>query len=115
MHNYLVQCWIRPRSGFDITQKNKVLREFRERLREAFPGDEKVSKALDKFERNHEGMILEPFMIESDAPVKNPEKEILPEIRKDYPEAELLTCHRIPDVLGEGEFRSILDEKKDRR
>lgn len=115
MHYYLAQCWIRPRSGFDLTHKNILLQEFREKLGEAFPGDKRVLKALKTFENKYDGMVLKDFIAESDTVVQNSVKEILPEIRKDYPEAELLTCSKLPDILSYKELCLLIQETQNRR
>ena len=95
-HKYLVQCWITPRSGFDIVKKNRVLEFFRSVVSEALSDEYRAEESIRNFEESHEGLILEPIIVESDTEVMNAQKEILPEIQKVYPGAVIFSCTLIP-------------------
>lgn len=96
-HRYLVTCWIYPQSGFDIARKNKINALFREAMEHHFREENYVMGYLQKMEKEHEGKILEPFVLESDEAVKDAEKDLMPEILKRHPEAEYFSSEILPD------------------
>lgn len=93
---YFVQCWIRPHSGMDLARKNRIVNILKEAVCETFPDNNIVEKAVEKFEQAHDGLVPEPFIIETDKEISDAETEIMPEIRKEYPEAILLSCEKMP-------------------
>jgi hypothetical protein len=80
----------------DLARKNRIISILKEAVVETFPDNEIVEKAIAKFEENHDGLVPEPFIIETDKEVSDPETEIMPEIRKEYPEAIFLSCEKMP-------------------
>jgi hypothetical protein len=99
MQRYLVQCWISPQSGFDLARKNHTMEIFRKVLESHFEyADyyEGIEKAMTRFEKTHDGLILEPIVLETDEDVTDCEAQLMPEIRKKYPEAKLLNCQPWP-------------------
>ncbi len=97
MNQYLVQCWIAPKSGHELARRNRLLDLFRNMLANKYPNNEDMEKAVDRFDRHSEGLVLEPFVLESDTEVADCEKELMPEILKEHPEAKLLTWENIPN------------------
>ena len=97
---YLVQCWITPRTGFDLAKKNRIMSLFKSIMEETFPEDVNVEDAMRKFSESHDGLILEPLVIESDTEIVDPKKEVLPEIQKKYPEAVIFSCEKIPEFIS---------------
>lgn len=98
-HQYMVYCWIYPKSGFDLAQKNKIMEVFKMAMSAHFSDDAKMTEEVEKFSREFDEYILDPIVIESDTEVVDPEKEIMPEIRKDHPEAKLLSIQSMPNVV----------------
>jgi len=99
MHKYLVECWIYPKSGFDLARKNRIMQLFKEMLSEEVPDQDALDRAVERFEREHEGMILEPMVIESDKELEDVERELMPEILRKYPEAKFLNSHKMPELI----------------
>ena len=99
-YKYLVQCWITPRSGFDLARKSRITELFRALMRDTFDSDEKLEQSIKKFEESHNGLILEPLVIESDTEVKDPEKEFLDDIHAKYPEAKIFSIERMPEFIN---------------
>ena len=99
-YKYLVQCWIHPRSGFDVAKKSRIMELFRSIMKETFSDDARVDTTIEKFNRTHEGLVLEPFIVESDIKINDPEKEILPEIQKTHPEATVFSCGLMPEIIS---------------
>jgi len=97
IHKYLVQCWIAPKSGFDIVKKNRIMEFFRSVAYEVLSGEKHAEESIKSFEESHEGMILEPLIVESDVEIIGVQKELLPEIRKTYPGAIIFSCAVIPE------------------
>ena len=89
-YKYLLQCWVRPHSGFDLAKKNKIITIFKNITSTLYPS-EALNTAIKKFEKTNEGLIVEPFTIDSNKIIKNPEEDVMPEIRVRYPEAKLLS------------------------
>lgn len=98
---YYVECWVYPRSGFDIARKNKIIHLFKKVLFDMLPQKEEIESIVEKFCKEHDGLILEPLVLESDTEITNPEKELMPEIRKKHPEARLVSCQKIPEIKSE--------------
>jgi hypothetical protein len=98
-HQYMVYCWIYPKSGFDLAQKNKIMEVFKMAMSANFSDDAKMTEEVEKFSNEFKEYILEPIVIESDTEVTDPEKEIMPEIRKEHPEAKLLSIQPMPRVV----------------
>lgn len=96
---YLIQVWVYPRSGFDLAKKNQAIRLLKELIEEDVAINPGLKEAMDRFEKEHEGMVVEPIVIESDDEVTNPETEVMPTIKGDYPEALLLSCEKLPEFL----------------
>jgi hypothetical protein len=90
MYYYRVECWVAPKSGFDLVEKNKAFR-FIESIAEKLVDDakEKILAYLEGFKGHTNGMVLKTFNLESDSKVRDPEKELMAEIRKNSPEAVL--------------------------
>jgi len=90
MYYYKVDCWIPPRSGFDLARKNKAFHFF-ESVANKLSGDkaEKILSYINEFKKQSEGLVLKTFMMESDKQVFDPEKEFMGEVKKEYPEAKL--------------------------
>lgn len=99
VYKYLVQCWITPRTGFDLAKKSHIMQLFKSIMEETFPDDVKVEDAVKRFAESHDGLILEPLVIESDTEVIDFQKEILPEIQKTYPEATIFSCEKMPEFI----------------
>ena len=96
---YLVQCWVRPRSGFELARKNRVIKIIKEAMTDTFKESELIEKLVKQFEETHDGLIPEPFFAETDSEVTDPEREIMPEIWKDYPEAIFIKYEPISDFV----------------
>jgi len=90
MYYYKVDCWVPPRSGFDIARKNQVF-SFIESIADKLSdgkGDT-IRSYLKEFREQSDGYVLRTFTLESDTPVIDPEKEFMGEIRKEVPEARM--------------------------
>jgi len=102
---YYVECWIYPKSGYDIIRKNKIITLFKEVLLQVMPEETKkeinIDDLIEKFCEKHNEMVLEPLVLESDTDVLDPEKELMPEIWKKYPEAKLLNFQKIPKIASQ--------------
>jgi hypothetical protein len=90
VYYYKVDCWVPPRSGFDLIQKNQA-RDFifsiADRMSER--NGKRIKQYLNRFEEESKGFVLKTFTLESDKFVTDPEKEFLGEINKKYPEAKI--------------------------
>jgi len=95
MFRYMVLCLIKPKSGFDLARRNKVMDMFKEAVADSYPHLEEMTK---KFDDQSDGMIFEPFVMETDREIANCETELMPEIRKNHPEAKLLFCEKMPHL-----------------
>lgn len=94
---YLVDCWIQPRSGFDVREHNLMLSFFRD-LFSSFDAENgtDMSDVIDVLDKKYEGMVIHTFTIESNEKSLDLERDLLPQIRKEHPEAELITCTCLP-------------------
>lgn len=100
MKSYMVQCWVRPRSGFDLVRKNKILASFRQAAEGTIGDPESVSRAIALFEKDHEGMVLEPLIIDIPSGCSDPAIKLLKIARTKYPEAVLSTWEEVTVPSG---------------
>jgi hypothetical protein len=107
-HKYLVRCWVSPQSGFDLAQKNKIMTLFREMMTQTYDTEE-IENAIKKFEKENEGKVLLPLIIESDTKVTDIKKQILPEIQKKYPGANILSVEELPVCVQSKSQKSPTD------
>ena len=87
LFTYRVDCWVPPKSGFKLAEQNRFLREFKKAIKALLSDNEPFQNALENFGKNHEGMILESVIIESDKMYEDNEEEIILEIKKKHPGA----------------------------
>ena len=94
---YLVDCWIRPRSGFDLREHNMMLSFVRDMF-SSFDSENgtDLSEKMEVVDKQHEGMVIHTFTVDLDKKIIDYEKDVLAEIRKNYHEAELITCTYVP-------------------
>jgi hypothetical protein len=110
MKSYMVQCWIRPRSGFDLARKSRILASFRQAAEGTLADAEAVGRAISMFERDHEGMVLEPVIIDIPRVGKDPGADLIKIARKKYPEAILSTWEQIEPSSMHVKWGFIVDE-----
>ena len=98
LFTYRVDCWINPKSGFELAKQNKFLTRFKKVVRALFSENQPFQKALDSFGKSYEGMVLESLIIETDQIFENNEEEIVAEIKKKHPEA-IIISHTIMKLV----------------
>lgn len=98
IYRYRVDCWVPPRSGFDLAEFHNATERIKKALKVLFGKETATERAVDVFNSGHEGMVLESLVVESDKPFKENEKEIKQSIQKRFPEAEIIS-HQIIDAV----------------
>jgi hypothetical protein len=98
LYRYRVDCWVPPRSGFDLAEFHDATRRIKQALKILFGRGTATERAVDAFSSGHEGMILESLVIESDKPFKDNETEIKQGIQKRFPGAEIIS-HQMIDAV----------------
>jgi hypothetical protein len=95
---YLLDCWIRPRSGFDLRDHNLMLSVVHDMFSSFdLENGTNISETIeDNIDKKYDGMVIHTFTIKSDKTPINIETDLLPQIKKDYPEAELITYTCLP-------------------
>jgi len=88
---YTVLFWACPKSGFDLIKKNAVMKILKEALLEFAEKD--IDSKIEGFESKNEGLVTYEEVIESDTLILNPELEVMPIIRKKYPEAQFINIY----------------------
>lgn len=102
MYRYLVQCWIKLPPGTERERRDKIKAKLKHYLSHVFHDDDEIEKAVDHFSQVEDGRVLEPFIhersfeMESDEPVTDPVKELMPTIWKEHPEAVFVAWQQIP-------------------
>jgi hypothetical protein len=91
LYTYRVDCWVNPKSGFELAKQNKYLARFKKVIRALFSENQPFQKALDSFGKNYEGMVLESLIIETDQLYEDSQVEIESEIKRKYPEAIIIS------------------------
>jgi hypothetical protein len=91
LYTYRVDCWVNPKSGFELAKQNKFMARFKKVVRLLLSENQLFQKALDNFGRSYEGMVLESVMVETDKMYEDNQQEIEVEIRKKYPEAIIIS------------------------
>lgn len=82
---YRVLFWAFPKSGFDLARKNTIMSMFRETL-----PDEMLSEQLKRFEEKNDGLVIYEEVIESDDTDPDPDREVMPIIKKKFPDAQYI-------------------------
>lgn len=85
---YSVIFWANPKSGFDLMRKNAILSMLRDVTNEFSENDPHIEDKIQSFEAENDGMVIYDEVIESDTLITDPETEVMPLIRKKYPEAK---------------------------
>lgn len=98
LYRYRVDCWVPPRSGFDLAEFHEATRRIKQALKVLFGLGTATEHAVNAFSSGHEGMVLESLVIESDKPFKENEKEIKQGIQKRFPGAEIVS-HQMIDAV----------------
>ena len=93
-YTYRVDCWVNPKSGLDLAEQNKFLMKFKKALSTLLTDNKPFQRALCNFGKNHEGMVLESLIVETDKLYEDNEEEITKSVKEKYPEA-ILSSHTI--------------------
>jgi hypothetical protein len=88
---YRVTCWIIPKSGFDLIERQKA-EKFINMLSESIC-EPRAKKILSKLNENHEGMVLKDIFLETNMEAEI--EDLMKIIHKDLPEAELASWDKI--------------------
>lgn len=104
-YKYLVLCWVPPKSGFELMTKHTIIENLRKELKENVI-DEKsdliqhIDSFINNFISEYNGLVIDMIPMESNEIITDPEKQLLPEIKKNIPDAELIFCINISDVVS---------------
>lgn len=98
IYRYRVDCWINPRSGFDLAEFSSITKKIKKALSVLFSGSSIPERAINAFSKNHEGMVLESLIIDSDKPFKENIEEIKDKIQKRFPGSEVISYEMIEAV-----------------
>jgi hypothetical protein len=92
LYTYRIDCWVPPKSGFDLARQNKFFDKFKSVIKALFSDNQSFQIALDTFGQNHEGMVLDSFIIETDKLYEDNKTEILSKIEEEHPGAIVISC-----------------------
>ena len=117
MYRYLFLCRIYPKSGLDVAKHNTAIGVIENIIGQVSEEDpytgQGLEEALSKYKEETEGYVLEMVPIVSDNIIKNPEEEVMPEIRSKYAGAELVRYLEIPENFDPVKhMREIATEKR---
>jgi hypothetical protein len=105
MYAYKVDCWVRPRSGFDLAKKTQSFQTMKKEASKIHSSFKIImGKMIEAFEDMGDGCVIKSFMIETDSIINDAGKEILHEIKKEYPEAKLISCSLYTTRVEKGMF-----------
>ncbi|MBD3261515.1 MAG: hypothetical protein GF334_07525 [Candidatus Altiarchaeales archaeon] len=102
MYQYLVQCWIDLPPGTEHERREKIKSKLKHYLSHVLHSESEIDKAVEYFSRVEDGRVLEPFIhersfeMESDDPITDPVKELMPTIWEGHPEAVFVAWQKIP-------------------
>lgn len=99
LYRYRVDCWIPPRSGFDLAEFHDATRRIKHALKILFGRGVATERAVEAFSSGHSGMVLESLIIESDKPFEKNVEEIEQGIQKRFPGAEIVS-HQILEAVS---------------
>lgn len=94
---YMVQCWVYPKSGMEVVEKQKTMTELKALLGHVFKDERAIEDGLNAFEKEVDGYVLRPFFFKSHEEIPNPEIEFMPKILRQNPEAKFASCQEIPN------------------
>ena len=98
IYRYRVDCWVPPKSGFDLADFHVATKRIQEALKVLFGQNDRVMAALKNFSKGHEGYIVESLVIESDKPYEDNIEEIKEGIQERFPGAEIIS-HQILEAV----------------
>jgi hypothetical protein len=100
---FRVTCWVNPQTEFDLTEKKEV-EDFILSMCDLMnsPRAKQVFKKSD-----HNGKILKDFRIELNHDIDDIKTELMPEIWKDFPEAELSSWDRVDRKVNDSCISSL--------
>jgi hypothetical protein len=86
-YKYMISYWTYPKSGMELIEQNSFMVQFKKALK-SLPLDDLFQQAVDNL-KVKEGMTLKQCIVETDNLFEDCKEEILNEIRKHTPEAEI--------------------------
>lgn len=98
VYRYRIDCWVNPKSGFELAEQNTFMSKFKKLVRDLFANNPPFQEAIDKFGAKYEGMVLQSLIIETDKTYEESEKEIIKEIKRKIPEA-IIISHTILKLI----------------
>lgn len=98
MYNYIILCQIYPKSGFDLARHNRMINLMGDSLSRMEPSHSELpfhkilQDHFDDIRSSNDGYIVSAIPITSDNIILDPEKEVMPTVRKKHPEAVFSKC-----------------------
>ena len=98
MYKYLFLCRVHPKSGLDLAKQNKALGMLRGSINSMPESSirDNLQESLSRYQEENEGYVMETIPIVSDSEILDPESEVMPEIQKEYPGAEMIRFIEVP-------------------
>lgn len=105
MYQYRIDCWVPPKSGFDLAKKAQFVSTIQS-IFESMEADspeqvEELRNTFNKFLEEGEGCVLDTIVIETDTPINSAndyEQILLPLVRQKNMYAKLVGCTLIPTL-----------------
>lgn len=94
IYKYYVDCWVNPKSGFDLAEFSKATKKIKKIVGKLF-NFHQPEKIIDKFRSGHENMVIERLVIMSDKPYEDNIEEINEKIQKQFPGAEIISYQEL--------------------
>ena len=94
---FMVQCWVYPKSGMELAEKQKTMTELKAFLGHVFKDEHALEDGLQAFQKEVDGYVLHPFFMKSYDSIQDPEVEFMPKIRTSAPEARFASCQEVPN------------------
>ena len=91
IYRYRVDCWVYPKSGFELAEQNGFMSKFKRLIGDLFSNNPSVQEAVESFGNKYEGMVLQSLIIESDKSYEENEDEITAAIKKKIPGAIIVS------------------------
>jgi hypothetical protein len=98
IYRYRIDCWVNPKSGFELAEQNTFMLKFKKLIRDLFSNNPPFQEAIDKFGNKYDGMVLQSLIVETDKIYEDSEEEIIAEIKKKMPEA-IIISHTILKLI----------------
>lgn len=89
IYQYEVCFWKNPESGFELAEQHASVQKLKDVICMFFGRNSKMDSATQEFGKDHQGLVLDSAIIDTDKPFDENRTEIEEELQKKFPGAQI--------------------------